>query len=162
MFNLNSVVAAFNLTIVEAGSYKDRHGFVLTYRPAFNKLDNMYGTSVASTSYIDAEDLFYSLISYDEITIPVTVTKSMVDFVARLEKVMMDYKDYHVDDLMKFVTIYEDRYSKHSYDEVRFFAGIRQDLSEETFRVGSEHTTLASLYNVADQALFYRKDYNEE
>ena len=160
MFNLNAIAIAFNLIPVEAGSYKDKHGFVLTYRPAFNKLDNMYGTSVASTSYVDAEDLFYSLISYDEIKLEVTLTPSMLGLLARLEKVKYDYKDYHVDDLCLFVIKYEDRYSTHSYDEVRFYGMLRQQLVEEAFRLGSEQACLASLFNIVDETLHYRKDRN--
>ena len=160
MYNLNAVVRACNLTPVEAGSFKDSHGFLLTYRPMFDRLVPSFGTRVASTSFVDAEDLFYSIINYNEINLVPTVTPSMVNFVARLQKTVLDYTDYHIDELMKFITIFEDRYSQHTYDEVRFFAGIRQDLSEESFRVGSEHSTLAALYNMADETLHYRKDYN--
>lgn len=161
MFNLNAVVVAFNLTPVEAGSFQDKYGFVFIYRPVFHKLDNMYGTSVASTSYIDAEDLFYSLVSYNELNLETTVTKSMTDLLARLVKVQFDYKDYHVDELCDFLTKYEDRHSTHTYDEVRFFGMLRQELVEEAFRVGSEYACLAAIYNRVDEAMFYRNQYNE-
>ena len=160
MYNLNAVVRACNLTPVEAGSFKDSHGFVLTYRPMFDKLVPSFGTRVASTSFVDAEDLFYSIINYNEIKLVPTVTPSMLGLLARLEKVKYDYKDYHVDELCLFITKYEDRYSTNTYDEVRFFADIRQDLVEEAFRVGSEQACLASVFNRTDETLHYRKDYN--
>lgn len=159
MFNLNAVANAFNLTIIEAGSYKDKHGFVLTYHPEYSNLDNPFANKVASTSFVDAEDLFYSLISYDEINIEVTVTPSMLGLLDRLEKVKEDVKDYHVDELCLFITKYEDRYSTHTYDEVRFFAGLREDLVEEAFRLGSELSCLAAVFNRTDETLYYRKQY---
>ena len=158
MFNLNAVVKAFNLTVVEAGSYKDSHGFVLTYRPMFNNLEPNFGTYVAPTSFVNVEDLFYNLVSYDEIKLEVTLTQSMEGLLARLEAVKYDYKDYHVDELCIFVTKYEDRYSTHTYDEVRFYGMLRQQLVEEAFRVGSEQSTLASLFNITDETLHYRKE----
>lgn len=158
MFNLNAVATAFNLTVVEAGSYKDTHGFVLTYRPEYSKLDNPFANKVASTSFVDAEDLFYSLISYNEIDLQVTLTSSMLGFLDRLEKVKYDYKDYHVDELCLFITKYEDRYSTHTYDEVRFYGMLRQELVEEAFRVGSEQSCLAAVFNITDQTLHYRKE----
>ena len=161
MFNFNAVVKAFSLVNVNVGAYQDKEGFVLVYRPSFSELlDFNYGVLVAPTSFVDAEDLFHSLVSYYEINLVPTVVKSMVDFVARLEKVAYDYEDKPVQQILDFVTIYEDRYSSNTYDEVRFYAGIRQDLEEEMFRLGTEKTCLAALYNVADQALHYRKDYN--
>ena len=160
MFNLNSVVVAFNLTVVEAGSYKDSHGFVLTYRPAFNKLDNMYGTSVASTSYIDAEDLFYSFISYDEIKLVPVVTQSMLTFIARLEAVKSSENEYTIQELFDCITKYENRYSTHQYDEVRFYATIRQELKDEFARLGVDTAPLSWVYAFVEENLHYRKDYN--
>ena len=161
MFNLKSVVIAFNLTVVEAGSYKDTHGFTLTYRPMFDRLERNFATYVASRSFVDAEDLFDSLAEYHELNLVPTITKSMTDLLVRLVKVQYDYKDYHVDELCDFLTKYEDRYSTHTYDEVRFYGMLRQELVEEAFRVGSEYSCLAAVYNRLDETLHYRKQYNE-
>lgn len=157
MFNLNSVAIAFNLTVVEAGSYKDVNGFVLTYRPSFNSLSNAYGIEVASTSYTDAEDLFYSLL--DGKNIDKTVTKSMTDFLSRLYRVKETCTVYSIEALGKFVTVYEDKYSSNTLDEIKFFAEIRKELSEEALRLGGEESFLNLLYNVVDESLFYRKQY---
>lgn len=158
MFNLKSVVIAFNLTVVEAGSFKDTHGFTLTYRPMFDRLERNFATYVAPCSFVDAEDLFDSLAEYHKINLVPTVTKSMVDLLVRLTNNQYDYKDYHVDELCLFLTKYEDRYSTHTYDEVRFYGMLRQEIVEEAFRVGSEYSCLAAVFNVVDQTLFYRKE----
>lgn len=160
MFNLNAVVVAFNLTPVEAGSFQDKYGFVFTYRPVFHKLEDTYGTRVASTSFVDAEDLFYSFISYDEIKLVPVVTQSMLTFIARLEAVKSSENEYTIQELFDCITKYENRYSTHQYDEVRFYAIIRQELKDEFARLGVNTAPLSWVYAFVEENLHYRKDYN--
>lgn len=159
MFNLKAVAFAFNLTVVEAGAYKDVDGLTLTYRPVFDGLERKYATNVAPCSFVDAEDLFDSLVSYHEINLVPTITESMINLLVRLEKVQYDYKDYHLDELCAYLIQYEDKYSTHTYDEIRFYGMLRQDLVEESFRLGSEYSTLSAIYNIVDEIISARKEY---
>lgn len=160
MFNFNAVVASFNLIAVDAGAYKDHKGFVLTYRPMFNNLAPQFGTHVASTSFIDAQDLFESLTSYYEVNLAPIVARSVVDFVARLSNVKEPDVEYTLVQLIDFVTKYEDKYSSNKFDEVRFYAQVRSDLKDEFARLGADTAPLSWVHAFADEGLHYRKDYN--
>lgn len=158
MFNLKSIAIAFNLTSVDAGAYMDKHGSLLVYRPVLMSTDSSYSYTVASTSFVDGEDLFYSLVKYEDIKLEDTLTVSMENLLIRLEVVRNSFKEYTVGELFDLIYKYEDNYSSNTYDEIRFYFQVRSDIKFEMERLGTNTTTLGMLCGVVDELVYYRKE----
>lgn len=156
MFNLKAIATAFNFTPVAAGSFETKEGFVLTLRPKF---DAQYLDVDALTTFVDAQDLFNSSMSYYERKLTYVATKEITAFVTRLEAKKECETTYSLNELLEFVTKYEDR-NPVTLNTVYFYSEVRSNLIAEFERLGIEEGGLVWLYSVAEELLHFFNDYN--
>ncbi len=151
MFNLNSIVRTFNLTQIAVDSFVSKEGYEFNIDP--NYVPNFANDSIIINTYIDAEDLFYSLVEWNEFNLvrQAKLTLNLVYFLARLAKAERT-TEYSLEQLLSFVTKYEDNCNRLGAFEVKYFATVRKELSNEFARLGTDKDTLGMLFSVASQS----------